>query len=99
VKYKNEYKKKTNEILNNEVNLNEKFALIKNILNSLDQILEIFYPILEIFYSMEEAKTYYKNGTLDKLSELLFTVSHDCKKLTDPSFNSELYKKILNLSN
>ncbi len=90
-------KKKQQEILNNEKKINEKLSFVKNILNNFDQILEIFYPILEIFYLKEEAKEYYKNGTFDKLSNLLFSLSHDCKKFTDPSFNSELYTILNNL--
>ncbi len=88
---------KKKKVLDNKFKINEQFTLIKNILNSLTQILEIFNPILEAFYLMEEAKIYSKDGTLDKLSHFLFELTRDCKKLIDPSFNSELYTILNNL--
>ncbi len=92
-------KKKNNEILNHELNVNEKLNIIKNLLDSLEEILIIFYPLLERIFLMKEAKTYYKNGTLDALSQLFSKVSQECKKLTLPSFSSEILELVKDLSN
>jgi len=92
-------KKNNKEILNHEVNINEKLSIIKNVLDSLEEILIIFYPLLERILLMKEAKTYYKNGTLEALSQLFGKISQECNKLTLPSFNSEILELIKDLSN
>jgi len=89
-------KKNNKEILNHEVNINEKLSITKNILDLLEEILIIFYPLLERILLMKEAKKCYKNGTLDALSQLFGKISQECNKLRLPSFNSELIKDLSN---
>ncbi|HEA71207.1 hypothetical protein LCGC14_0492080 [marine sediment metagenome] len=89
-------KEKTNQNLNDELNINEKIKAIRNILNSLEQVLIILSPLLDKILLMEEANLYHKNGSFKTVIELFDNISKESKKLSSPLFNSELLNDFFN---
>ena len=92
-------KKKNNENLNIEYKVNEKIKVVKNILNSLEQIFIILSPLLDKVLLMEDADIYRKNGSFKTLRELFDNISKDSTKLSSPFFNSEFPKELIDLRN
>ena len=82
-------KKKTSQNLN-ELGINEKIKEIRNILNSLEQILIMLSPLMDKILSMEETSMYHKDGSFKMLIELFDNISKECNKLSTPIFSPEL---------
>ena len=53
-------KKKNSE----DPEMGRKILLVKNILNEVYEIMELFSPLIELSMELEEAQIYKKNGTL-----------------------------------
>ncbi|KKN37207.1 hypothetical protein LCGC14_0765790 [marine sediment metagenome] len=77
-------KEKPNPDLNDELNIDEKIKAIRNILNSLEQVLFNLSPLLDKILLMDEANSYHKNGNFKTLIELFDTISKESKKLAFP---------------
>ncbi|KKN57388.1 hypothetical protein LCGC14_0562600 [marine sediment metagenome] len=92
-------KKKNNENLNIEYKVDEKIKVVKNILNSLEQIFMILSPLLDKVLLMEDADTYRKNGNFKTLIDLFDNISKESQKLSSPFFNSEFPEDISDLRN
>ncbi|MFX1376233.1 MAG: hypothetical protein ACFFA0_10495 [Promethearchaeota archaeon] len=72
--------------------INRKIHLVKNILQNIYEILELFKPLLEIMLKMDEAEPYKKNGVFEKAASLFSEISMLCKDIENdsPSLNLSL---------
>ena len=61
--------------------MGRKILLVKNILNDVYEILELFSPLIELSMELEEAKIYKKNGTLERVASLFGEIAENCKEL------------------
>ncbi|HEA71208.1 hypothetical protein LCGC14_0492090 [marine sediment metagenome] len=73
------YRKNTNEGFNVD---DEIFQIIRNILDSLEQIFIKLHPLLEKTLLMEDAKEIRKNGSLRDIIQLLDNISKEYKRLS-----------------
>ena len=92
-------KEKPNQSLNDELNINEKIKAIRNILNSLEQVLINLYPLFDKILLMDEANLYRKNGTFKTLIELFDNISIESKKLYFPFAKLGLPEEFYDLRN
>jgi len=92
-------KEKLHQNLNDELNINEKIKAIRNILNSLEQVLINLSPLLDKILLMDDANLYHKNGNFKTLIELFDTISKESKKLYFPFDKLGLPKEFYNLRN
>lgn len=70
-------KKKNSE----DPDMGRKILLVKNILNEVYEIIELFSPLIELSMELEEAKIYKKNGTLERVASLFGEIANNCKEL------------------
>jgi len=65
--------------------INRKIQFVKNILNDVYEVLEIFKPLLDEMLKMEEADRYIKNGTIERAVSLFSDISFLCKEIENES--------------
>ncbi len=65
--------------------INRKIQFVKNILNDVYEILEIFKPLLNEIVKMEEADRYIKNGAIERAASLFGDISFLCKEIENES--------------
>ena len=70
-------KKKNSE----DPEMGRKILLVKNILNHVYEIMELFSPLIELSMELEEAQIYKKNGTLERVASLFGEIAENCKEL------------------
>ena len=70
-------KKKNSE----DPEMGRKILLVKNILNHVYEIMELFSPLIELSMELEEAQIYKKNGTLERVASLFGEIANNCKEL------------------
>jgi len=70
-------KKKNSE----DPEMGKKILLVKNILNHVYEIMELFSPLIELSMELEEAQIYKKNGTLERVASLFGEIAENCKEL------------------
>ncbi len=70
-------KKKNSE----DPEMGRKILLVKNILNEVYEIMELFSPLIELSMELEEAQIYKKNGTLERVASLFGEIANNCKEL------------------
>lgn len=71
-------KKKNSEDI---TDMGRKILLVKNILNEVYEIIELFSPLLELSMELEEAQIYKKNGTFERVASLFGEIAENCKEL------------------
>ncbi|MFW9785175.1 MAG: hypothetical protein ACFFFB_23040 [Candidatus Heimdallarchaeota archaeon] len=65
--------------------VSRKINFVKNILNNVYEILELFKPLLETMLEFEEAEQYKKNGVFEKAASLFGEISSLCKAIENDS--------------
>jgi hypothetical protein len=70
--------------------INKKIHLVRNILNNVYEILELFKPLLEKMLKMEEAEQLKKNGDFKRAASLFGDISLLCKEIEDESLTLDL---------
>ena len=70
--------------------INRKINLVKNILNNVYEVLELFKPLLEKMLKMEEAEQYKNNGSFKKAASLFGDISFLCKEIEGESLTLDL---------
>ena len=71
-------KKKNSEDI---TDMGRKILLVKNILNEVYEIIELFSPLFELSMELEEAQIYKKNGTFERVASLFGEIAENCKEL------------------
>ena len=66
-----------------ERDIQKKIQIIKEILDNINQIFNIFKPIIKKMKTMEETQKYRTNGTLKKASSLFGDIANQCKDLAN----------------
>ncbi len=70
--------------------INRKIHIVRDILNNVYEILEIFKPLLEKMIKMEEAEKFKKNGSFKRAASLFGDISLLCKEIEEDSLMIDL---------
>ena len=68
-------------MLASEDDINKKIFIVKEILNNVYEILNIFRPLLSKMLEMEDAEHYKKDGSFERAASLFGEISELCKEI------------------
>ena len=77
---------KKNKNPKEQLDIDKKIILTKNILNNVYEILALFKPLFDLMLEMEEAKLFRQDGTFQKAADLLGEISQSCRELEGTYF-------------
>lgn len=80
---------------NIELDVHQKMGLIKEILENVYDLLELFSPILNKIFEMEEAERYKEDGTLVKAAKIFGDIAEKCKDI-EGTPSPEFFKNLGN---
>jgi hypothetical protein len=78
-------------MLTKEDEINKKILIVKEILNNVYEILNIFKPLLSKMLKMEDAEQYKQDGSLERAASLFGEISELCKEIEKNHNPSDLF--------
>jgi hypothetical protein len=78
-------------MLSKEDEINKKMLIVKNILDNVYEILNLFKPLMDKMLKMDEANQYKVNGTFERAASLFGEISDYCKEIENSSIPPDTF--------